>query len=61
LNIGARGLRSILEQSMVELMYRIPQNKSIKKCIITNSFLENDTEPIVLDAIGNKVSLKEAA
>jgi len=61
LNIGARGLRSILEQSMVELMYRIPQNKSIKKCIINNSFLENDTEPIVLDAIGNKVSLKEAA
>ena len=61
LNIGARGLRSILEQSMVELMYKIPLNESIKKCIINNSFLENGTEPIVLDASGNRVSLKEAA
>ncbi|MFU2157558.1 ATP-dependent Clp protease ATP-binding subunit ClpX [Caldisericum sp. AR60] len=61
LNIGARGLRSVMEQSMIELMYKIPQNKSIKKCIITRAFLEDDVEPILLNAKNERVALKEAA
>uniref|UniRef100_A0A7C4YF13 ATP-dependent Clp protease ATP-binding subunit ClpX n=1 Tax=Caldisericum exile TaxID=693075 RepID=A0A7C4YF13_9BACT len=61
LNIGARGLRSVLEQSMVELMYKIPQNKLIKKCIITKAFLEDGVEPVLLDSRGLRVSLKKVA
>lgn len=61
LNIGARGLRSILEQSMIELMYKIPQNRHVKRCIITRDFLEFGVEPILFDSVGNRVKLKEAA
>ncbi|MEF3244435.1 MAG: AAA family ATPase, partial [Caldisericaceae bacterium] len=61
LNIGARGLRSIIEQSMTELMYKIPQNKQIKKCIITRDFLEYGLEPVLLNSLGEKINLNEVA
>ena len=37
---GARGLRAILEQVMLEIMYDVPQRSDIKKCRITKSMLE---------------------
>ncbi|BAL80850.1 ATP-dependent Clp protease ATP-binding subunit ClpX [Caldisericum exile] len=61
LNIGARGLRAVIEQSMIELMYKIPQNKSIKRCIITKAFLEDAVEPILLNTKNERINLKEAA
>lgn len=61
LNIGARGLRAVMEQSMIELMYKIPQHKAIKRCIITRAFLEDGVEPILLNSKNERVSLKEAA
>jgi ATP-dependent Clp protease ATP-binding subunit ClpX len=32
---GARGLRSLLEELMLDIMYSIPDDKSIKSCLIT--------------------------
>ena len=32
---GARGLRSIIENIMLEIMFTIPENKDLSKCIIT--------------------------
>jgi ATP-dependent Clp protease ATP-binding subunit ClpX len=43
---GARGLRSILESSMLDIMYSIPSNKNIKKCVITKQVIEKNSEPI---------------
>jgi ATP-dependent Clp protease ATP-binding subunit ClpX len=37
---GARGLRAILEQVMLEIMYDVPQRSDVKKCRITKSMLE---------------------
>ena len=37
---GARGLRSILEQIMLDVMYEIPGDKSIEKVIITGDSVE---------------------
>jgi ATP-dependent Clp protease ATP-binding subunit ClpX len=34
-NVGARGLRIILEELMLELMYNIPSQRDIKECLIT--------------------------
>lgn len=34
-NTGARGLRAIIENIMLEIMFDIPDNKSLSKCIIT--------------------------
>ena len=41
LKTGARGLRSILEQIMLDVMYEIPGDKSIEKVIITGDSVEN--------------------
>lgn len=42
---GARGLRSILEQSMLDLMYDVPTNEKINKIIITRDFLKGKEGP----------------
>lgn len=38
---GARGLRAIMEDSMMDLMYRIPSDESIVRCIITKDTVED--------------------
>ena len=43
---GARGLRSILEDAMLEIMYQLPSNPEIRKCIITENVVEKKDEPI---------------
>ena len=42
---GARGLRGILEEIMLDLMYEIPSRKDIKKCIINRETVENHEKP----------------
>ena len=37
---GARGLRSIIEDSMRDVMYEVPSNSKITKCIITKDVVE---------------------
>ena len=55
LKTGARGLRSIIEGIMTDIMFEIPSNDKITKCIITKETVENGTEPeVVMDE--NKVS-----
>lgn len=47
---GARGLRSIIEEIMRDIMYDIPSNPKIAKCIITKETVESKTEPkLVID------------
>ena len=43
--LGARGLRSIMEEKMVDLMYELPDYKKLKKCTITEKVVKNDEEP----------------
>lgn len=43
---GARGLRSIMEDIMLEPMYNIPSNKNIKRCIITKEVVTKEIGPI---------------
>ena len=38
---GARGLRAILEQIMLDVMYELPQNKEIKEYRITREIIES--------------------
>ena len=49
LKTGARGLRTILEDGMLELMYEIPSRKDVAKVIIPkNYFTETDIKPILI-------------
>ena len=47
---GARGLRSIMEETMRDVMYEIPSNPKIAKCIITKATVEGLEKPeIIID------------
>jgi len=47
---GARGLRSIIEEIMTDIMFEIPSNPKIAKCIVTRDTVVNGTEPeVVID------------
>ncbi|MCI8546235.1 MAG: ATP-dependent Clp protease ATP-binding subunit ClpX [Clostridia bacterium] len=55
---GARGLRSIIEEIMRDVMYDIPSNKKIAKCIITKeTVLENTKPEIIIDENKKPVTL----
>lgn len=46
---GARGLRSILEQTMLDVMYEIPSNEKINKCVVTKEAIEGTEKPKLLE------------
>ena len=43
---GARGLRSIMESSMLDIMFTLPSMKQVKRCIITRETIEKQAPPI---------------
>ncbi len=45
---GARGLRAILEDVMLNVMYDIPSRDDITKCVITKEVIEKKEEPIIV-------------
>jgi ATP-dependent Clp protease ATP-binding subunit ClpX len=58
-NTGARGLRAILEEVMLEVMYDIPSSVNVEKCIITKDTINEATPPeIIINE--NKKSLKKS-
>lgn len=57
-NTGARGLRAILEEIMLDIMYDIPSQGNVEKCIITHDTVENKVTPTII-VNENKKSLKK--
>ncbi len=58
---GARGLRSILEGLMNDLMFEIPSDDSITKCVITKGAVTGEGAPLIVRKNDNvKKSLKKA-
>ena len=45
---GARGLRAILEEVMLDVMYEIPSQKGIKECVINEEIIVKNEKPILL-------------
>lgn len=46
-NTGARGLRSVLEEKMLDLMFDLPSRKDVKTCTITSDFILRRGEPLL--------------
>ena len=55
-NVGARGLRSIIEKSMRKVMYDIPDIVGAKKVIVTRGVIEGTEEPLVYGARNKKIA-----
>ena len=58
---GARGLRSIIEEIMRDIMFEIPSNPNIEKCIITKDTVLNGTGPktIINENRNNKKQIEK--
>ena len=54
---GARGLRSILEKLMNDMMFTIPSDDTIEKCVITRESVEGTSAPLI---VHEKKTLKKA-
>jgi len=52
--VGARGLRMILEELMLDLMYHVPGNKKVKDLVITEAMVQKRelTIPVILEKAG---------
>ncbi len=44
---GARGLRSIMEECMLDIMYELPSEKNVAKCTITKECITNGERPLL--------------
>ena len=45
---GARGLRSIMEKTMMNVMYEIPSDETISECVITDNSVDGTSEPLIV-------------
>jgi ATP-dependent Clp protease ATP-binding subunit ClpX len=55
---GARGLRSVLESAMLDIMYEIPSTEGVIECVITEDVVVGRSEPIVV--LAEEARKKEA-
>ncbi len=53
---GARGLRTIIEETLLDVMYEIPSRPEIKRCLITADTIRGITGPQLFDSAGSPVA-----
>ncbi len=55
---GARGLRGVLEQAMLEVMFDLPSRKNIKECIVDEDVITQGDRPKLIDVFGNEAPVE---
>ncbi|MCG1716778.1 ATP-dependent Clp protease ATP-binding subunit ClpX [Staphylococcus epidermidis] len=53
---GARGLRSIIEEALIDIMYDVPSSENVSKVIITEQTINEEIEPELYDDEGNLIN-----
>lgn len=53
---GARGLRSIIEESLIDIMFDVPSNENVSKVVITSQTINEEIEPELYDEEGNLIN-----
>ncbi len=53
---GARGLRTILEETLLDVMYEIPSRKDVVKCVVNGETIRRKVRPLLLTESGRVVS-----
>jgi ATP-dependent Clp protease ATP-binding subunit ClpX len=56
---GARGLRSIIEQALLDVMFELPSRKDISKCVITKETIVRNLKPTLVASGGRSLELDE--
>ncbi len=60
-NTGARGLRAILEEIMLDIMYDIPSRNDISKVVVTKDCIDKKEAPIIITSADRKKKKEESA
>jgi ATP-dependent Clp protease ATP-binding subunit ClpX len=58
---GARGLRSTIEEVLLEVMYEIPSHDNISKCIVDENVILNRSRPLLVTIGGQEIPYAESA
>ena len=59
LKTGARGLRTIIEEILLDVMYDIPSRGDVRKCLITADVIRNRKKPTLLNQAGRPIEPPE--
>jgi ATP-dependent Clp protease ATP-binding subunit ClpX len=57
---GARGLRTVLEDSLMEVMYEIPGRTDVRKCVVSAESITNKQRPLLLTRGGQAIDIDDA-
>lgn len=58
---GARGLRAIMEELMMGVMYDVPSNEKAAKCIVSEGTVINKEQPVIIEGQSQIKGIKKAA
>jgi ATP-dependent Clp protease ATP-binding subunit ClpX len=56
---GARGLRTVLEDTLLETMYEIPGRGDVKKCVVNADTISKRNRPLLLNRMGQPIEFGE--
>src|SRR5207247_3594292 len=56
---GARGLRSIIENALLDVMFELPSRKDVSKCVITKETIEKGLKPTLVTSAGGEYAEPE--
>ena len=56
---GARGLRNVLERTMLDIMFRLPSMPNVRECLINRAVVEKGKEPVLLFGEADENIVKE--
>jgi ATP-dependent Clp protease ATP-binding subunit ClpX len=48
LETGARGLRTIIERTLLDVMFEIPSRRDVRKCVVSGDTISNQSQPLLL-------------
>ncbi|WP_432717017.1 ATP-dependent Clp protease ATP-binding subunit ClpX [Staphylococcus equorum] len=58
---GARGLRSIIEEALIDIMYDVPSSEGVVKVVITEETINEEKNPELYDKEGNLVNKEQTS
>jgi len=58
---GARGLRSIIEHALLDVMFELPSRQDVNKCVLTKETIERNLRPTLVTEGGRSVDVEELA
>ena len=58
---GARGLRTIIERTLLDVMYELPSLEGVRRCLVDAEVVQGKKQPVLLTLAGDTVDLSRAA